>query len=86
MCVWLNMVDVVDELMLKEFLEFLGELMSKRCGVMCVKDVMMMVDGVMVGVMDGWCDGVMVMCDVNEDDDDGCEIDDVFVCVMMMMV
>jgi hypothetical protein len=70
------MADAADEPTLKEFPEFPGEPMSKRCGATRAKDATTTADG----AMDGWRDGATVTRDANEDDDDddddGRETDD----------
>ena len=75
------MADAADEPTLKEFPEFPGEPMSKRCGATRAKDATTTADGAMDGAMDGWRDGATVTRDANEDDDeddddDGRETDD----------
>ena len=66
------MADAADEPTLKEFPEFPGEPMSKRCGATRAKDATTTADG----AMDGWRDGATVTRDANEDEDDGRETDD----------
>ena len=66
------MADAADEPTLKEFPEFPGEPMSKRCGATRAKDATPTADG----AMDGGRDGATVTRDANEDDDDGRETDD----------